>query len=130
MVMQQQNGTLIADWLNNYAILFTTAVTATTANLSNNTRVIADNASLVTLTLPASATSEVGISEIQVIGRGAGGWRIAQNASQQIIFGASTTTAGVTGHLSSAHRRDCVTLKYVATNTWQVISHVGTPVTA
>jgi hypothetical protein len=130
MLIQQNNGTLIADYLNNYAMLLTTAVTGTSAALANNSRIIADNAALVTLTLPASATSEVNISEIEVIGRGAGGWRIAQNASQTIIFAAATSTAGVTGYLESAHRRDCVKLKYVATNTWQVISHVGTPVTA
>ena len=130
MIIQQKNGTLIADWVNNYGGLEDTAVTATTGNLANNINYIADNASLVTLTLPASATSEVNISQIRVTGRGAGGWRIAQNASQQIIFGASATTAGVSGHLSSAHARDSVTLKYVATNTWQVIGHVGTPVTA
>lgn len=129
-IIQQKNGTLVRDWLNNYSALEDTPVTATTGNLANNINYIADNASLVTLTLPASATSEVNISQIRVTGRGAGGWRIAQNASQQIIFGASTTTAGVSGHLSSAHARDCVTLKYVATNTWQVIGHVGTPVTA
>ncbi|TAL08495.1 MAG: hypothetical protein EPO02_12735 [Nitrospirae bacterium] len=80
-----------------------THVTGTTQTMASNNGYIVDNSGLVTLTLPA--TSTLG-DEIQVIGRGSGGWTIAQLAGQQIIVGSSSTTIGVGGSLSSTNRRD------------------------
>lgn len=56
----------------------------TDATMAANLGYIANSASLVTLTLPASASLSAG-DIIQVTGAGAGGWKISQNASQSVI---------------------------------------------
>src|SRR3954466_1558352 len=66
-------------------------VTGTTAALVANNGYILNNAGLVTATLPASAALG---TIIEVCGKGAGGWTIAQNASQKIQFGNQVTTTG------------------------------------
>lgn len=101
-------------------------VTGTSASMAINTGYLADNVGLVTLTLPATAAQ---FSSIKVQGLGAGGWKIAQNASQQILFGSATpTTAGVGGYLASTNANDSVTLLAVvggASTTWTVSDSVG-----
>lgn len=99
-----------------------THVTGTTQAMSVNEGYVADNAGLVTLSLPA--TSVIG-DELYIVGRGAGGWSISQAASQQIIIGSSSTTAGVGGSISSTNRRDSIYL--VCTNTNLEWSAVGGP---
>lgn len=98
-------------------------VTTTTQAFAVNTSYIMNNAALVTGTLPATAA--VG-SVIEVVGEGAGGWLIAQNASQEIRFGDVVTTNGVTGSLASTNAGDVVRLVCITTDTiWRVISSVG-----
>lgn len=98
-------------------------VTGTTQQAVIRTRYIANNAGLVTITLPASAV--VG-DFVEVEGYGAGGWKIAQNASQQIIFLSAASTVGVTGYIASTTRYDSVHIRCVATNnTWVVVNAVG-----
>jgi hypothetical protein len=57
-------------------------VTGTTQQAVSNKGYLADNAAKVTITLPASPTLG---DVIQVVGIGAGGWKIAQNAGQSTI---------------------------------------------
>ena len=100
-----------------------TEVTGTTAALLVDNGFIANNAGLVTLTLPA--TGAVG-DVIKVDGKGAGGWLIAQNASQTVHFLAQTTTTGVGGSLASTTQFDCVTYRCITANAqWLVESAVG-----
>ena len=100
-----------------------TDVTGTSAAMAIDNGYISDNAGLVTLTLPASPV--VG-SMIRVTGKGAGGWKIAQNAGQLINFGVSTTTTGAGGSLASTNTFDSVTLVCITgTTTWNVISSIG-----
>jgi hypothetical protein len=75
--------------------------------MSTNVTYIADNAALVTFTLPATAVQGV---EISVCGNGAGGWTIQQNANQAIKMNGLTTTTGVTGSVSSTNRFNSITL--------------------
>lgn len=98
-------------------------VTTTSSALAANTGYIVDNGALVTLTLPATIAQG---SIIQVVGKGAGGWLIAQNAGQTIYFGIRTTTTGVGGSLSSSHRRNSVELLCITANTeFEVIDSMG-----
>lgn len=87
---------------------------------------ICNKSGLLTLTLPASGTAG---DIIRVTGiNTALGWRIAQNAGQQIFFGTSSTTVGVAGSLSSLNIRDSVELVCVvagASAVWNVISSIG-----
>jgi hypothetical protein len=73
------------------------------------------------LTLPA--TAQVG-TFIEVVGQGAGGWKIISNTGQYIRFGNLTTNIG--GYLKSNHFIDSVKLRCVIANTvWQVVYSIG-----
>lgn len=101
----------------------TVVVTTTTQAMTTNVSYIANDASLVTLTLPT--TSAVG-DEMTIMYQGAGGWKIAQNAGQSIIFGTSTTTSGTGGSLASSAVGDCVTIRcQVANTTFIVVGSQG-----
>lgn len=97
--------------------------TATTLTLAVNTIYSMNSGSLITGTLPAtSAFGDI----IQIVGYGTGGWRINQNASQVIHFGAVDTTTGTGGRLLSTYRYDQVTLFCSVANTdWVVTGSVG-----
>lgn len=103
-----------------------TDVTGTTQAMAINSGYLADNAGLVTLTLPATA---VQFSVIQVTGFGAGGWKIAQNANQAIHLGsAAPSTTGVTGFIASTNQYDSVTLLAAvggASTIWTVDDSIG-----
>lgn len=99
------------------------AVTTTSDTMSVNNGYIADNASLVTLTLPSTAS--VG-SIIRVVGKGSGTWKIAQNSGQTIHFGLLDTTTGTSGYLQATEQYDCVEMICVTADTdWVVLSSVG-----
>lgn len=106
-----------------------TNVTGTTANMTVQTIHRANNASLVSLTLPTS--SNVG-DKMRVVGVGAGGWRIAQNASQLIIWngggvaGTNQTTTGTGGRLDSNDQYDMIEMECTtASTTWQITASKG-----
>jgi hypothetical protein len=101
-----------------FAPMPTTVVTATSQAMSTNTAYVSNNASLVTMTLPT--TFAVG-DEMRVMGLGAGGWKIAQNASQLINFGNQVTTTGTGGSLSSSNAFDTIHLKCTVANTTLVV---------
>lgn len=84
---------------------------------------ISNDAALVTLTLPATAV--IG-DVIRVAAKGAGGWLVAQNASQSIRLGNMATTAGVGGSLASTDLGDCIEILCTTTDTgFEVLSSVG-----
>ena len=99
-------------------------VTGTTQSAAVNNGYIANNAGQVTVTLPA--TSAVGDC-VAVTGiNNATGWKIAQNAGNQIFFGTSSTTAGTGGSLTSTATRDSVFLLCTSANAnWQVLNSIG-----
>lgn len=89
-------------------------VTGTTQSATINNGYIANNAALVTVTLPS--TCVLG-SIIKVAGKGNGGWKIAQNASQVIHFGVFDSTTGTAGYLQYQHKYDSVELLCITANT-------------
>lgn len=97
-----------------------TVVTGTSATMTTNTGYIPDNASQVTLTLPTTAT--VG-SHIEIVGKGAGGWKIAQSiAGQHIHIGPTTSTPGLTGYVESTNQYDSLALICVEADThWSIL---------
>lgn len=115
--------TAAANGTSSFSPMPTTTVSGTTQAAANNNAYTSNNAGLCTITLPATAT--VG-DEIQIMGLGAGGWLIAQNASQLIRFGSSVTTTGVSGSVASQNQFDTLRLKCIVTNTtWIVIASQG-----
>lgn len=98
-------------------------VTGTSDSFVASNGYITNNVALVTITLPA--TCAVGDS-FRIAGLGAGGWKVAQNASQLIHFGNMDTTTGVGGSLASSDRYDCLEFLCVVTNNeYLVLSGVG-----
>lgn len=98
-------------------------VTGTSQTAATNKGYIANNAALVTVTLPS--TAELG-KTVRIAGKGAGGWRVAQNSGQQIHFGNTSSTSGTGGRLDSTHRYDSVELVCITANTtWVVASSIG-----
>lgn len=95
-------------------------ITATTQAMVTNNGYIADAGSLLTFTLPTTAS--IGDSLI-VTGLGAGGWTITQAAGQQIIIGSAASTVGVSGSISSSNQFDAFSLVCVTANSvWQTLS--------
>ena len=100
-----------------------TEVTGTSQAAAVDSGYITNNAGLVTVTIPTTAA--VG-SIVRVVGKGAGGWRVAQNASEIIHFGVLNTTTGTGGRLDSFNRYDSVELVCVTADTeWVIISSQG-----
>lgn len=98
-----------------------TDVTGTTQALAVNNGYVVDNVGLVTLTLPATAS--IGDS-IKIMGKGSGGWLIAQNAGQFIHLGSSVSTTGVSGSLASTNRYDVIEMVCITANTEFSVAHV------
>jgi hypothetical protein len=97
-------------------------VSGTSQTISVNNGYTNANGSLTTFTLPSTAAYG---SVMSIVGVGSGGWTLVENSGQTIYFGnkAATTTSG---SLSSAHRRDCITLLCVVADTdFEVIDSIG-----
>jgi len=98
-------------------------VTGTSQAMEVENGYLSNNAALVTLTLPTTADQ---FSRIRVVGLGAGGWLVAQNAGQTIHFDSVSTTVGTGGSLASVNQYDVIELLCVVENTtWSVVSSVG-----
>ena len=109
-------------WQANADMAWNTEAGATVAMAVNNAY-INQAAGLTTFTLPAAAA--VG-SLITVCGQGAGGFKIAQNAAQEIQVGDSVSTNGIGGYIASTNQYDVVSLVCRETDsTWQAISFIG-----
>ena len=91
-----------------------TEVTGTSQTMTADSGWITNNAGLVTLTLPTTAAVGTAIS---VIGKGAGGWTIAQNAGQNVQIGNVSSTVGTGGSISSSNRYDSLDLICTTANT-------------
>lgn len=101
-----------------------TRVVPNTQTLAPNNGYINTNAGLTTFTLPVA--SSFGQS-IEILGEGAGGWIIAQNAGQNIQIGNTSSATGVLGSVASTNRYDSIRLVCRVDNTtWQAECHEGT----
>jgi len=102
-----------------------TEVTGTTQAMVADSGYVANNGALVVFTLPATAAFG---TVINLVGKGAGGWRIDQNASQNIQVGSVSSTVGAGGSVASTNRYDSLELLCTtADTTWTVL---GGPQTA
>lgn len=112
-------------WTNLPAFNFVD-VTGTSQAVAVNTTYIADNAGLVTFTLPATATQG---STFSIVGNGAGGWSVAQNANQVVKQNSNTTTTGTGGSVSSTNRYNSAVFYATvggASTTWVIRDFSGT----
>lgn len=98
-------------------------ITADTTGAVNTGYIINHASNRVVLTLPTTAA--VG-DIVRIAGKGAGGWKVAQNGSEKIHFGSVVTTTGTGGYLQSSQTHDAVELLCIVADTeWLVISSVG-----
>lgn len=100
-----------------------TDVTGTTQSMVVNNGYTANNSSLITFTLPATAAYG---TIMAIVGKGTGLWTIAQNSGQTIHFGITNTTTGTGGSLSSTKQYDVVYLLCSIANTdFTVLQSIG-----
>ncbi len=100
-------------------------VTGSSQQMASNNGYAANNAGVVTLTLP---TTSVPGDLLEIAGLGAGGWSIAQTAGQQVHVGSVASTLGVGGSVASTNQFDSIRLRCVVASTiWTV---VGAPQSA
>jgi hypothetical protein len=99
-------------------------VTSTTVTAARNTGYSADNAALVTITLPAS-TALTKDDIIQVDGIGAGGWAIAQALGQSIIIDNITSIAGANAAVISGSQHAAIELQYIGGGVFTVLNYTG-----
>lgn len=104
-----------------------TEVTGTTQTMAVNNGYIANNASQVALTLPA--TSSVG-DTVYIVGKGSGGWNIKSNSSaaaQTVKFSNETSPTSSSSAISlriSVYAADAITLVCtVANSVWTALDH-------
>lgn len=98
-------------------------ITGTSQAAAINTGYVANNVALVTVTLPDTAALG---SVVEVVGKGAGKFKIAQNAGETIYFGGSATTTGVGGSLTSDIQYGAIKLVCITADTdWIVASSSG-----
>ena len=98
-------------------------VTGTTQAAAINSGYVTNNGALVTVTLPAVCAAYTTFS---IVGLGAGGWLLAQNAGQNVQIGSVSTAVGAGGSLASTNRYDAVHLICTVANTsFAVTSVIG-----
>lgn len=91
-------------------------VTGTSQSAAVNNGYIANNASLVTVTLPSTAALG---STVRVLGKGTGLWKLLANTGQTIHFGNTDST--VAGYVQATHRYDAIEVVCTVANTeWTV----------
>jgi len=89
-------------------------VTAATQAMVADNGYVANRVGGVAFTLPTTAAFGTGLA---IVGYGAGGWTLAQNAGQSIQIGTSTTTIGAGGSIASTHASDTLFLTCIVANT-------------
>ena len=98
-------------------------VTGTSQAMAVSSGYILNNASLVTATLPSTAA--IG-ERIILQGKGAGLYKIAQNAGQTIHFGNQDTTTGTGGSLTATNQYDSIEVVCITANTdFAVLASIG-----
>ncbi len=98
--------------------------TTTPVTMAVNTGYTSDDgATPVVFTLPAAAS--IG-DFVEINGKAAGLYSIAQATGQQIHFGNIASTSGSGGSVASTLQYDCIRLRCITANTtWVVVSSVG-----
>jgi len=100
-----------------------TEVTGTSQSAAVNNGYVANNAALVTITLPSTAA--VG-DIVRIGGKGAGLWKLGQNSGQTVHFGNVDSTTGTGGSISAISRYDAIEVVCITADTdWVVLSSVG-----
>ncbi len=94
-------------------------ITGTTQAMSQDQGYVPNNAAQVVFSLPVTASFG---TIINIVGKGAGGWKVTQNAGQNIQLGSTSSTVGAAGYIESTNQFDSIELLCTTANTtWTVI---------
>jgi hypothetical protein len=105
-----------------YARPITVIASNTTA--ATNNIYVTNSGSLVTVTLPTTAIPG---DTVSVIGFGAGGWKLAQNVTQQMFLNSTSTTVGTAGSIASSNAHNTIKVVCISANVgWAVTDSEGT----
>lgn len=97
-------------------------ITASSHQALVNEAYVANNAGLITFTLPAAAALG---DAVAIKGLGAGGFKLALNTNQYIIFGKQVTTTS-TGYIQTTNQYDTVMVHCITPpEIWSVTIAVG-----
>ncbi len=99
-------------------------VTAGTQAIAVNNGYVADNATTVAFSLPATAT----FGQLFAIVGKLGSWSISQGVGQQILLGNSSSTAGVGGSIASTNAGDSAEFLCITGGTssvWRIRNAIG-----
>lgn len=108
---------------SSFVLNSTSEITLTSQAIIRGSTYVANNAGLITFTLPASASQG---DTFTIIGKGAGLYKIAQNAGQLIHFDAQVTTTGAGGSIQALGQFAVITVICITANTtWSVMRYVG-----
>jgi hypothetical protein len=130
-----QNGAITTGNLNTITIDVVSSgftwnnVTSSTQLIAIENAYVTNNAGGVTYTLPATAN----FGDTFIITGKAGLWTLAQNANQQILLAASSTTIGAMGSLTSTSVGDsitCVCITGGASTVWRAYNSMGNMIVA
>ena len=111
-----------AKWLSPGMVAYV-GVTGATQTMTTSTDYWTKNIGLTTFTLPTTCAAG---TTMEVVGYGAGGWTVAQNALQSIVYEGVSSTIGTGGSISSTAASDVVRFLCVVANiTWEAVSFSG-----
>jgi hypothetical protein len=99
-----------------------TEVTSDTALVAGTRYITNKAATRCVMTLPGSLA--IG-DTFEVMGKGATGFRIAQNAGQTVHFGTVSSTTGVTGTIDSSQQYDSIKITAISTTDLVVNASIG-----
>ena len=122
-VLTSNGASALPSWQTPTSITYST-ITADQSIAVGHAYVNNKSGSQLVLTLPSTAS----VGDIfQVVGLDSHGWKVAQNASQMIHAGATSSTTGTSGYASSNEQYDVATFVCTVTNNeWTLIYSTGT----
>jgi hypothetical protein len=116
-------GSTVTITLDSSIALSWVEVTGTSQSMAVGTGYIANNAGLVTLTLPDTAALG---DRVRIVGKGAGLFKVAQNAGQTIHIVDTDTTTGTGGSLTATEQYGALDLLCITANTdWVALNVTG-----
>ena len=122
-VLTSNGASALPTWQSPAEGLIVNQNTSTVTMSAGSQYFINNGATLVTLTLPSTAALG---DTYTIVGGSSGGWKIAQNASQQIHCDGTATTSGTGGSLASTGQYQNMTIKCITANTtFTVFDAVG-----
>src|SRR3954465_12062931 len=125
-VLTSNGASALPTWTNPASGVIVNQNSSSVTMVAGSAYYINNASTLVTLTLPTSAAQG---DTFIIVGGSSGGWKVAQNASQQINLNSTATTSGTGGSLASTNRYNCMTIRCITANTTFVVSDVSGVIT-